>query len=202
VAVPAQAAGFDLSVHAVGVTQGHDGRRLADPDGLADRLVAALRSPGSTRRLEASTEAVKPPVTTTSLWEQHPVVVTVSHDERAVRVFDHGSLVRTYKVAVGMPEYPTPFGTFSIQTMQKDPAWNVPDSDWAGDLAGQTIPGGSPDNPLKARFIGFDGSVGFHGTADIGSLGSAASHGCIRMTVADVKDLYDRVGVGTTVYVG
>jgi lipoprotein-anchoring transpeptidase ErfK/SrfK len=129
-------------------------------------------------------------------------VVTVSHDERMVRVFERGQLATSYKVAVGMPDYPTPYGTFSVQTMQTDPAWNVPDSDWAGDLAGKTIPGGAPDNPLKARFIGFSGAVGFHGTSDIGSLGSAASHGCIRMTVADVKDLYERINVGTTVYVG
>ena len=86
--------------------------------------------------------------------------------------------------------------------MQKDTVWNVPNSDWAGDLAGKTIPGGDPANPLKARFIGFNGSVGFHGTADLSSLGSAASHGCVRMDPADVKDLFERVSVGTTVYVG
>ena len=55
--------------------------------------------------------------------------------------------------------------------MQVDPPWNVPQSDWAGDLAGQTIPGGDPANPLVARWIGFNGSVGFHGTASIGSIG-------------------------------
>ena len=85
--------------------------------------------------------------------------------------------------------------------MQVDPPWNVPESDWAGDLAGTTVPGGAPNNPLKARWIGFNGSVGFHGTADIGSLRSAASHGCVRMAPADVIDLYERVQVGTTVYV-
>jgi lipoprotein-anchoring transpeptidase ErfK/SrfK len=202
VEVPVQPASLDLSVHAVGVTEGHDGRRLADPEGLADRLVAALRTPGASRDLRATTETVPAPTSETSIWDSHPVVVTVSHDERTVRVFDHGKLIRSYQVAVGMPEYPTPYGTFSVQSMQTDPPWNVPNSDWAGDLAGKTIPGGSPDNPLKARFIGFDGSVGFHGTSDIGSLGSAASHGCIRMNVADVKDLYERIDIGTTVYVG
>ncbi len=85
--------------------------------------------------------------------------------------------------------------------MQVDPPWNVPQSDWAGDLAGQTIPGGDPANPLVARWIGFNGSVGFHGTASIGSLGTAASHGCVRMAPADVIDLYDRVAVGTPVLV-
>jgi len=77
----------------------------------------------------------------------------------------------------------------------------VPNSEWAGDLAGQVIPGGAPGNPLVARWIGFNGSVGFHGTADTASLGSAASHGCVRMDPADVIDLFERVEVGTTVYV-
>ena len=46
----------------------------------------------------------------------------------------------------------------------------------------------------------YDGA-GIHGTDDVGSLGSAASHGCVRMAVADVIDLYDRVDVGTPIYI-
>jgi lipoprotein-anchoring transpeptidase ErfK/SrfK len=202
VEVPAKPATFDITTTSVGMTEGHDGARLADRDALVGRLVAAMRDVGSEREFTAETEAVEPPATDDTIWEAHPSIVTVSHDEKLVRVFERGELVKSYKVAVGQPAYPTPYGTFTVQTMQVDPPWNVPDSDWAGDLAGTTIPGGSPDNPLKARFIGFDGSVGFHGTSDIASLGTAASHGCVRMQIADVKDLYDRVSVGTTVYVG
>ena len=58
-----------------------------------------------------------------------------------------------------------------------------------------------PDNPLKARWMGIYNGAGFHGTSDDGSLGSAASHGCVRMAVPDVIDLYDRVDVGTPVYI-
>ena len=92
-------------------------------------------------------------------------------------------------------------GQFTVQAMQKNPPWNVPQSEWAGDLAGQTIPGGDPRNPLVARWIGFNGSVGFHGTKSLGSLGSSASHGCVRMAPGDVIDLYERVEVGTPVLV-
>ena len=77
--------------------------------------------------------------------------------------------------------------------MQKNPTWTVPNSEWAGDLAGKVIPGGDPKNPLIARWIGFNGSVGFHGTKSIDSLGRSASHGCVRMAPEDVKDLYERV---------
>ena len=66
---------------------------------------------------------------------------------------------------------------------------------------GQTIPGGAPNNPLKARWLGVNGSVGIHGTAEEWSIGSRASHGCIRMRVRDVIDLYPRVPMGTPVLI-
>ncbi len=128
--------------------------------------------------------------------------VTVSRSGRTARLFERGELVRSYRVAVGEPKYPTPIGRFSVQTKQVDPPWNVPNSDWAGELAGTTVPGGAPNNPLKARWIGFNGSVGFHGTSSVSSLGTAASHGCVRMSEGDVIDLYERVRVGTPVLVG
>jgi len=202
VAVPAQEAALSVTVEQVGVTESREGRRLADPAGLTRRLVRSLRSVRSSRRLNAATETVQPAASSESLWEANPTVVTVSDDAKLVRVFVRGSVVKTYQVAVGNPQYPTPRGQFSVQTKQVDPVWNVPDAEWAGDLAGQTIPAGDPRNPLKARWIGFSGSVGFHGTADAASLGRAASHGCVRMDPADVKDLFERLDVGTTVYVG
>ena len=109
-----------------------------------------------------------------------------------MRVFKKGEVVATYQVAVGSDEFPTPRGRFAVDRKEKNPAWNVPDSDWAGDLAGKTIPGGDPRNPLVARWVGISGPVGFHGTKDLGSIGSRASHGCVRMNPADVIDLFDR----------
>jgi lipoprotein-anchoring transpeptidase ErfK/SrfK len=82
-----------------------------------------------------------------------------------------------------------------------NPAWSVPNSDWAGDLAGQVIPGGTPQNPLKARWMGIYNGAGIHGTDAAGSIGSAASHGCIRMLIPDVVELYDQVPVGAPVYI-
>jgi lipoprotein-anchoring transpeptidase ErfK/SrfK len=141
-------------------------------------------------------------VTREKIWAANETVVTVSRAAKTARLFRRGELVRSYRVAVGEPRYPTPIGKYVVQGKQVDPPWNVPNSDWAGKLAGTTIPGGAPDNPLKARWIGFNGSVGFHGTASVDSLGQAASHGCVRMAPADVIDLYDRVEVGTPVLVG
>jgi lipoprotein-anchoring transpeptidase ErfK/SrfK len=85
--------------------------------------------------------------------------------------------------------------------MQVNPSWHVPNSSWAGSLAGRVIPPG-PDDPLKARWLGFNGGAGIHGTAESGSLGSAASHGCIRMGIPDVIALYKHMHVGDPVYIG
>ena len=109
--------------------------------------------------------------------------------------------MRVYPIAVGQAGLETPAGLYKIQNKAVNPAWHVPNSDWAGGLQGQTIPGGAPNNPLKARWLGVNGSVGIHGTAEEWSIGSRASHGCIRMRVADVIDLYPRVPVGTTIVI-
>ena len=64
------------------------------------------------------------------------------------------------------------------------------------------VPGGVPENPLKERWMGIFAGAGIHGTDDVGSLGTAASHGCMRMSVPDVIELYDQVPVGTPIYIG
>lgn len=111
--------------------------------------------------------------------------------------------VAKYEIAVAADGYVTPRGVWRVTVKQKDPDWWVPNSPWAGDLAGTMIPGGDPRNPLKERWIGFTGmrGVGIHGTADLDSIGSAASHGCIRMRPKDVIELYDQVPIGCPVVV-
>ena len=84
--------------------------------------------------------------------------------------------------------------------MRQAPRANAFRDAWAGDLAGRSIPPG-PQNPLKARWMGIYGGAGFHGTADIGSIGSAASHGCIRMRIPEVIELYDQVPLGAPIYI-
>lgn len=198
---PAVSAQLQIALDSVSVGDAQEGARLESPDKLLKQVVRTLKHPNAPRTVEARTVTVAPEQTADQVWDANPIVVTVSLSSTTVRVFDRGELTTSYTVAVGEPRYPTPPGTFSVQSMQVDPPWNVPQSDWAGDLAGQTIPGGAPNNPLVARWIGFNGSVGFHGTNSLGSLGGAASHGCVRMDPADVIDLYDRVRMGTPIYV-
>ena len=198
---PAVNAELSLEVTDVAVSPAKKGRKLDDPKTVEKRIVRAFRSPGSKRSIKAKVAVVKPSVTESDVWAKNPVIVTVAHDAQTVRVFKEGDVVKTYRVAVGADEFPTPRGRFAGDRKEKNPVWNVPDSDWAGSLAGKTIPGGDPRNPLVARWVGISGPVGFHGTKDLGSLGSRASHGCVRMNPADVIDLYDRVEVGTPILI-
>jgi lipoprotein-anchoring transpeptidase ErfK/SrfK len=82
-----------------------------------------------------------------------------------------------------------------------DPAWSVPNKPWAGSLAGQVIPGGRADNPLKKRWLGIYDGAGIHGTDQTASLGTRASRGCVRMAIPDVIELYDQVPVGAPIYI-
>ena len=194
-------AALDLKLTSVGVKAAEPGRRLAARDALVARLMRRLTSRTDDRTIRARTVEVEAKITEDEIFDAQPVAVTVSRSERRARLFRRGALAKTYTVAVGTAEYPTPTGEYVVQTKQVNPAWSVPKSEWAGSLAGQVIPGGDPRNPLVARWIGFNGSVGFHGTASAGSLGSAASHGCIRMAPSDVIDLFKRVDVGTPILV-
>jgi lipoprotein-anchoring transpeptidase ErfK/SrfK len=198
--VPARNASVDFDGGAVQPVAGRNGKEL-DSGRLTAQIEAALVEPTSDRVVRARVTTVKPDVTTDELADEYPKIVVVNKASTSVTLYERLKPVRTYQVAVGSAGYPTPSGRFAIQNKQVDPVWNVPNSDWAGELAGRSIPPG-PQNPLKARWMGIYGGAGFHGTADIGSIGSAASHGCVRMLIPDIIDLYDRVEVGTPVFVG
>ncbi len=175
------------------------GRRL-QAGALHRDIRLAIVSPTADRTFVAHTRRVKPKVTTAELGRKYPTLITVNRDGFRLTLFRNLRRVKTYTIAVGQVGLETPAGLYAIQDKQVNPSWHVPNSDWAGDLAGKVIPPG-PDNPIKARWMGIYAGAGIHGTSDIGSLGSAASHGCVRMKVSDVEDLFDRVAVGTPVYI-
>jgi lipoprotein-anchoring transpeptidase ErfK/SrfK len=104
-----------------------------------------------------------------------------------------------FPVAVGLPAYPTPIGDFRIATKQRNPWWFPPSAPWAS--GSSPIPPG-PGNPLGTRWMGLNvGAVGIHGTPDAASVGYSASHGCIRMRIASAEWLFERVRVGTPVFI-
>jgi lipoprotein-anchoring transpeptidase ErfK/SrfK len=176
--------------------------RALDQTTVADQIDAALDDGvNAPRRLHTKLKKVSPQVNANDLKKLYGTVITVDKAHFKLRLFKQLKFSKAYGVAVGQPAYPTPSGLFHIVNKQVDPTWSVPNSPWAGELQGTTVDGGSAANPLKARWMGIINGVGIHGTGEDYSIGSAASHGCIRMHVADVKDLYPRVPVGTPVLI-
>jgi hypothetical protein len=191
-----------MTVSRMIVSHSRPGLRLASKR-VARQIDAALGLVPShaVRSLHSRLVSVRPSVTYKVLQRRYPRVLTVDRDHFTLRLFRNLRPWKRYGIAVGMAGLDTPAGVYRIQNKQVDPAWHVPNSAWAGSLAGQVIPGGAPDNPLKARWMGIANGVGIHGTAEDWSIGSRASHGCIRMHVSDVIDLYPRVPVGTPVLI-
>ena len=127
--------------------------------------------------------------------------IVVVQSEHRLFFYLNGKLKKEYTVATGQAAYPTPNGTTSVVWMTKDPTWTPPDSPWAAG-AKPVAPG--PDNPVGMRWIGtgFSG-VGIHGvpSSEDYSIGSYASHGCIRMHEWDVEELYNWVTVGMPIII-
>ena len=167
---------------------------------LAQEIAARLRDPDLPRSVAVPTHAIAAKPTTRALARKYDSYISVSRGERRLRLFKRLRLVKTYVIAVGRIGLETPAGMYRVEDKQINPSWHVPKSPWAGSLAGEVIPPG-PDDPLKARWLGFYDGAGIHGTDNLSSLGSAASHGCIRMAIPDVVQLYDAVPLHTPIYV-
>jgi lipoprotein-anchoring transpeptidase ErfK/SrfK len=169
---------------------------------LRARVGRALRGPFVKRTIAVPAHTVEPGVTTNELAAQYPAYIVVNRAKFELLFYQHLELTSTYQIAVGMQGLETTPGLYHVQWKQTDPPWYVPHSPWAGKLAGKVIPPG-PEDPLKARFMAFNGGAGIHGIApsEYGSIGHDASHGCVRMRIPDVIALYSRTPVGTPVYV-
>ncbi len=117
--------------------------------------------------------------------------------QKQVYVYKGDKVIAKYPVAIGKKGWETPIGEWQVMEKIENPGWT-------NFKNGKVIKPGK-NNPLGERWIAFwtDGEdlIGFHGTPDVKSVGTAASHGCVRMYNRDVKALYPLVKVGTTVKV-
>lgn len=196
---PARDAEVSFAADTVSVKESRTGR-VVNTRTLRANVEAALSDLDRSATVKVSMRTVKPKVTTAKLAKRYPTIVTVDRGSFKLRLFKRLKLVKTYGIAVGAVGLETPAGVYPIANKAVNPAWSVPNSAWAGDLAGTVVPPG-PSNPIKARWMGLIDGAGIHGTDARGSIGSNASHGCIRMLVEDVEELYDRVRVGTPVHI-
>jgi lipoprotein-anchoring transpeptidase ErfK/SrfK len=91
---------------------------------------------------------------------------------------------------------------FVVHAKSDRPEWRAPDSEWVPEaIRGRVFRPGDPDNPIVGAFLAIWDGVGIHGTMALESLGTAASHGCIRVSEQAADQLYRRVPVGTPVVV-
>jgi lipoprotein-anchoring transpeptidase ErfK/SrfK len=179
----------------------HRGRALNEA-ALKRRLAASLTSARRPATISATTHPVAPRVSTAQLAAKYPAYIIVDRRSHVLRFYEHLKQANTYPIAVGKAGLETPAGLYDVQWKETNPSWHVPNSSWAGALAGKTIPPG-PDDPIKARWMAFNGGAGIHGIdpSEYSSIGHNASHGCVRMRIPDVIDVYDKTDVGTPVYV-
>jgi lipoprotein-anchoring transpeptidase ErfK/SrfK len=116
--------------------------------------------------------------------------VLVSLVDRKLAVIEDGVVIATFQVAVGADVTPSPTGEFKVVSRVENPTYYHP---------GTVIPAGK-DNPVGTRWLGLSQKgYGIHGTNAPGSIGRAASHGCIRLRNSDVEKLFTMVQVGDTV---
>jgi lipoprotein-anchoring transpeptidase ErfK/SrfK len=189
---------ISIGITKMRVTKARSGWKV-DRSRLESLVGGVLKDPAKSRALSLSVTRVRPGVTAAGLKRQYGTIITVDRPTFRLRVFKRLKLSKSYKIAVGSEGHTTPAGMYSITSKQVNPTWHVPNSAWAGSLAGKTIPGGAPNNPLKARWLGLRDGIGIHGTSEAWSIGTRASHGCLRMHPSDVIDLYKRIPMGTPV---
>ncbi|MDQ3720802.1 MAG: L,D-transpeptidase/peptidoglycan binding protein [Actinomycetota bacterium] len=169
---------------------------------LRRRIQSTLTVSEGERKVGVPTKRTEPKVTREQLESKYPKLLVVERGSFKLKLYERLKLQKSYTIAVGQAGFDTPAGLYSIQNKGVNVPWNVPEKSWAGSLAGTVVPGGSPQNPLKARWMGIFDGAGIHGTDQVASLGTRASHGCVRMAIPDVIELYPKVPVKTPVYIG
>lgn len=180
----------------VEIAEARDGREL-DRDVARDRIEAALR--GDADAVDLPVESTEPTRTAEAFHD----VLLVRRGERKLYHYVDGEIARSWPVAVGGGGSPTPTGLFSVGAKRHSPTWHNPDPDgWGEDMPEMIEPG--RNNPLGLRALnwnrdGYDTLIRFHGTANVSSIGTPASQGCVRLTNSDVVELFDLVPSGTPI---
>ena len=159
------------------------------------RLLATLQGGATAVRLPVKVE--KPAVPDAKLGK----TIIVDRTTNELYFYNRFDLMHTYHVATAAAGYVTPAGDWTIVDKQENPTWYNPAPDtWGADLPASIHPG--PGNPLGTRALYLNApGIRIHGTYDVGSIGTHASHGCIRMLISDVEALYPLVPIGTRVIV-
>src|SRR5262249_7332504 len=129
--------------------------------------------------------------------------IVVDKQTKSLSAFDHeGEIVAFYPATIGSDEKPAPTGTHEVRTVAENPSWTYnPDFKFKRvdtDKKVELKPG--PNNPVGSTWIDLDvETYGIHGTPDPSKVGKNESHGCVRLTNWDVRELAGMVEKGTKV---
>ena len=139
-----------------------------------------------------------------------PRLIVVDRDERRLDLYRWKRVKRRYMrtftclVTVGKVGAKTPHGLYFVQGKSRTPDWKMPPSDdYPKEQWGTVFKYGEPGNPFDGGFISLAGretGIGLHGTSFDPKIGTASSHGCVRMRTPDLLKIYDQCAVGTPVY--
>ena len=146
-------------------------------------------------RVTLAVKTTKPEITENK-WDK---VLLLRIGENKLYLYQDGKITHEYVVATGQPEYPTPTGEYYITEKRYLPTWVNPDpTGWGAGMPASIGPG--PGNPLGTRALNWSiGGIRFHGTEATYSLGYNASHGCVRLSMPEIEELYELVDVGTPI---
>ncbi|MDQ3953122.1 MAG: L,D-transpeptidase/peptidoglycan binding protein [Actinomycetota bacterium] len=185
-------ASIDYSSGWVEFVDGREGRRV-DVAASQTAFMRTLRTGADSAPLKV--KVTKPEKTV----EDFDQVLLVRIGENKLYLYEDQKITHEWPVATGQPEYMTPTGLYEVELKRYMPTWVNPAPDTWGASMPDMIPPG-PGNPLGLRAINWTApAIRFHGTSATYSLGYNASHGCVRMSNADVIELYDMIEVGTPI---
>lgn len=193
---PAINSAVDASAGIVRLTPERDGMRL-DVEAALGELRAAMSGAEALAQLPVRT--VAPAVRRSD----HGTILLVRVGENTLSHYVGEQLVKTYRVATGQPGHSTPTGAYQVTAKRYRPTWVNPakrPGAWGWSLPARIGPG--PSNPLGTRAMNINApGIRIHGTSNASSIGRNASHGCIRMLMPEVEELYEHVSVGTPVFI-
>ena len=195
VAVDPRDASVSLDGTELRFTHAKRGRALKT-DLAADRILTALKG-ATTAPVRLATKSVAPKIAD----DEVGTTIVIDKTTNQLFLYEGFHLDRSYSVATAIAPYETPSGTWTIVNKAENPTWTNPAPDtWGADMPLSIPPG--PGNPLGTRALYLNApGIRIHGTYDSDSIGTNASHGCIRMHIDDVEQMYPLVPIGAKVLV-
>jgi hypothetical protein len=160
----------------------------------ATRIRRAIVSTTADRTFVAHTRKLHPKVTNADLEQRFGTAIVVNRGAFKLTLYKKLKPAKTYSIAVGQIGLETPAGLYHIQNKAVNPAWNVPNSSWAGDSRARSVPGGAPTT--RSRRAGWASSPAPASTARTRSARSARGLARLHPDADPGRDRALRRGVG------